>query len=99
MRTSVYLQANIFIDDEWHVRLADFGLTVISDVTGVIFTSTGRDSARWMAPELLYPASLEQSELQRTNASDVYAFGCSSWEVRNSNLQNICYVQLTFTSL
>jgi serine/threonine protein kinase len=73
-------QPNIFIDDNWRVRLADYGLSVNSDMT-VIFSSTGRGSPRWMAPELLSPESPERPGFQRTKATDVYAFACTSWEV------------------
>jgi len=72
--------SNIFIDDNGHPRLADYGLSVNSDMT-VIFSSTGRGSPRWMAPELLSPESPEQPGIQRTKASDVYAFACTSWEI------------------
>ena len=68
-------QANILIDGDHHVRLADFGVAVLADAgscSGISTRSGG--AARWCAPEVLKgePSSKE---------SDIYAFGCVCIEV------------------
>lgn len=79
-KLAVKSQANIFIDDDCHVRIADFGLTVFSDSTAT-GTSHRGGSIRWMAPELLYPEYCGFEKYQRTFQSDVYAFACLCLEV------------------
>ena len=72
-------QSNIFIDEDWHVRLADFGLAGWADATLGSATSIHGGSVRWMAPEL------HTSEIfHRETPSDVYAFACVAIEVRYS---------------
>jgi len=74
-------QANIFIDDDWHVRIADFGLAGWADST-LATSSTGvAGSVRWTAPEL-YTSEISR----RTTASDVYAFACVCLEVSHLHL-------------
>ncbi|KAF7368647.1 Kinase-like protein [Mycena venus] len=71
--------ANILIDDDDHVRLADFGLTRFSHAENA---STNRGgSTRWMAPELLHPASCGLDDFERTPASDIYSFACVMLEL------------------
>ena len=69
-------QSNILIDKTLHPRLADFGLTRLVDKTGQSSTNMG-GTLRWMAPELLVPSE----DVQRTYASDIYAFACVCVEV------------------
>ncbi|CAL1710290.1 unnamed protein product [Somion occarium] len=71
--------ANILIDEDLHVRLADFGLAVLADAStssGISTRSGG--AARWCSPEVLKgePSSLE---------SDIYAFGCVCVELYTLN--------------
>jgi serine/threonine protein kinase len=72
-------QTNVLIDSEGHVRLADFGLVVVGDVTSGLLTNTARGGTdRYMAPE-----RLDGEELDRLSAPmDVYAFGCLCLAVR-----------------
>ncbi|KAJ7226783.1 kinase-like domain-containing protein, partial [Mycena pura] len=71
--------ANILIDDDNHVRLADFGLARFSHTENA---STNRGgSARWMAPELLHPTACGLDFFERTPASDIYSFGCVMLEL------------------
>jgi len=70
--------ANILVDDNGHACLADFGLTVFTDVTVISHgTQYHGGSLRWMAPELHQLTS----ETRRTRASDVYAFACVGLEL------------------
>jgi len=68
------LEANILIDDDGHVRLTDFGLSIFIDATA--HSTTGQGSLRWMAPELIDPASFGFERATKTQATDVYAFAC-----------------------
>ncbi|KAF8150405.1 kinase-like domain-containing protein [Mycena galopus ATCC 62051] len=68
---------NILINEDWSACLADFGLSIFSDVTASMSTSRG-GSTYWMAPELLNPG---QDKFARTPASDIYAFGCVCLEL------------------
>lgn len=73
--------SNILVDDDWHVRLADFGLSVFSDATAATQTSHRGGSVRWMSPELHLPQSCGLDTFQRTFASDVYSFAFVCVEV------------------
>ena len=70
-------KANILIDYNLCVRLADFGLALFADASTASLGSHIGGSARWMCPGLL------SGVLPRPNYScDVYAFGCVCIEVR-----------------
>ncbi|KAF8155297.1 kinase-like domain-containing protein [Mycena galopus ATCC 62051] len=71
--------ANILLDDQGHIRLADFGLAVFAD--GPLAPTNRGGSTRWMAPELLDPSSCGLEVFQRTFASDVYSFACVCLEL------------------
>jgi serine/threonine protein kinase len=68
-------QENILIDDAGHVRITDFGLTILVDELTMRKPNTGDRAAgtpRWMSPERLD----SESGIQRISiAIDVYAFG------------------------
>ncbi|KAJ7778419.1 kinase-like domain-containing protein [Mycena metata] len=66
--------ANILINPDQSACLADFGLSVISEVT-LTGSSSRAGSIYWMAPELIDPDRLG-GKFTRTPQSDVYAFGC-----------------------
>ncbi|KAJ7145880.1 kinase-like domain-containing protein, partial [Mycena epipterygia] len=71
---------NILINEEWSACLTDFGLSVFSNATSSMRTSTRAGSLYWMAPELIEPDRFG-GKFVRTPASDVYAFGCVCIEV------------------
>ena len=74
------LQANILIDSNGCVRLADFGLLSISESQNFATSYTSQNdkgSLRWMAPELF------DTGKKKSRASDVYAFGMTTLEVSN----------------
>lgn len=60
--------------DTHQACLTDFGLSSIADIRG--FTTLGGGAIRWQAPELL-----GEIEAHKTQASDVYAFAMSCYEV------------------
>lgn len=74
------LKANILIDDEGHVRIADFGLLTIVDSEEIENESSHidkemRGTLRWMAPELF------DSQAKKNPSTDIYAFGMTIYEV------------------
>jgi serine/threonine protein kinase len=73
-----YYQQNVLIDDSGRALLCDFGLArVKADITSrstVDDISATAGSRYWMAPERLEGKSPKKP-------SDVYAFGCTSYEV------------------
>ncbi|CAL1715566.1 unnamed protein product [Somion occarium] len=81
--------ANILIDSDWSVRLADFGVAVfvVEEVVSQPFNSTRAGNPRWQAPELLAPAFEDDLTLKRprpTAQSDIFAFACVVVEVFTS---------------
>ncbi|KAF7326860.1 Kinase-like protein [Mycena venus] len=70
---------NVLINNDLNACLADFGLSVGADVTSMS-TSNRAGSVRWMAPELIDPERFGL-HFRRTQASDVYAFGCVCFEL------------------
>ncbi|KDQ55514.1 hypothetical protein JAAARDRAFT_60004 [Jaapia argillacea MUCL 33604] len=65
---------NILIDDDCHVRVADFGMSTFA---GVSQPSNLGGTLRWMAPELFSTTPT----INRTSAVDVYAFAMLCYEV------------------
>ena len=73
------MQSNVLLDYDFHVRIADFGLTRDSDATA---TTNRSMSYRFAAPELFGSDGTEDDDrLKRTEKTDVYAFGCLYYEV------------------
>lgn len=68
----------MFISDSLHACLADFGLSVVGDVTGGHLTTTKnvKGSLQWTAPERIRSYAHEDPPLRRAATDDVYAFGC-----------------------
>jgi serine/threonine protein kinase len=82
------LKDNILVDDGGHAILNDFGLSIeIRDHTGPEGQNTYGGALSWLAPELLFnPNDDEDSEddwpeSRPSPASDVWAFGCTVYEV------------------
>jgi serine/threonine protein kinase len=65
-------QANVFIDEQGHAQLADFGLVVVGETLVGNSSSGGAGNVRYMAPERMNPTSLNK---QRTAPADVFSFG------------------------
>ncbi|KAF7326908.1 hypothetical protein MVEN_02584700 [Mycena venus] len=70
---------NILIKEDWSACLTDFGLSKFSDATSAMTSNRG-GSLYWMAPELLDPDRFGY-QFARTEATDVYAFGCVCFEL------------------
>ncbi|KAL5500984.1 hypothetical protein ACEPAH_9371 [Sanghuangporus vaninii] len=75
--------ANILVDSNDQPRITDFGLARAIDSRGVTAATSfnGRGSARWQAPELLYPSRFGKDSTRPTSKSDVYAFSCVCFEI------------------
>lgn len=76
------LQANILLDDDRRVCLADFGLARFTDAQQITMGGNSWHSGalRWMPPEVLSGAKIDY-------AGDVYSFGCVCLEVSAPCLQ------------
>ena len=69
------------MDADVHVKIADFGLTRLSEAT---LTQSGALHLKFAAPELLGCSQYDNTSggvPPRTQKSDVYAFGCLYYEV------------------
>jgi serine/threonine protein kinase len=80
----MHIQSNVFITDDGRACLADFGLTVVGDMTltRVPTTADLAGATRWLAPELLSP---DKNLSRKTPAGDVFAFGRLCLAVRTSH--------------
>ncbi len=86
-------QDNILLDSNFHVQIADFGLTRLEEATKTR-PGGGGFTLNFAAPELLlgglpeddnkYPADAPG----KTPMSDVYAFGCLYYEVGDDKRAN-----------
>ncbi|KAF8339478.1 kinase-like domain-containing protein, partial [Amanita rubescens] len=73
--------ANILLDPEFHVQIADFGLTRLSEATA---TQSGALHYNFAAPELFGYTEVEDDaddDTARTYKSDVFAFGRLYYEI------------------
>ena len=72
------------IDQNFHARLADFGLlTIVSDSTNSTASSSlvSGGTTRWMSPELFHPDQFGLENSRPTKESDCYALGMVIYEV------------------
>ncbi|KIM81399.1 hypothetical protein PILCRDRAFT_72011, partial [Piloderma croceum F 1598] len=82
------LQSNILLDENLHIRLADFGLAKIANNANFSTSSNNGGVYRYMAPELVAPLLLvalteeDKVNSHKSPASDVFAFGMIGWQVR-----------------
>ena len=80
------------IDQTFCARLCDFGLAKFVERSSAEF---GEDeeagTSRWKAPELIMPE--DDQPIQKTRATDIYAFGMTIYEVSSSLRQTRFQVQ------
>ncbi|KAG6847270.1 hypothetical protein H0H93_009148, partial [Arthromyces matolae] len=82
---------NILVDSTGRARLADFGVSSVSDSEIIAWTteapaaSTG-GSKRWQAPELINTGDVDDRARSNTKESDIYAFGCVCYEIFTGNI-------------
>ncbi|THH29984.1 hypothetical protein EUX98_g4198 [Antrodiella citrinella] len=73
--------ANILIDSDWTVKLADFGMSLFADTSSNSYGSVRGGCVRWLAPEIIDPESFGSQSSRPTYASDVYSFACTVIEL------------------
>lgn len=82
---SLYLQANIRIDEQGVARIAEFSSATIILERDIAFEdideSAESNVSRWCSPEILHPGSFGLTKEKATKASDMYAFGMLAYEV------------------
>jgi serine/threonine protein kinase len=68
--------SNLLIDENWHVRVCDFGLSRIKAKSDPKFKDVDSvpGTPLWMAPEVMLSLELDEK-------TDVYSFGIVAWEV------------------
>ncbi|KXN84740.1 Serine/threonine-protein kinase HT1 [Leucoagaricus sp. SymC.cos] len=66
---------NVLVSDTGHAMLADFGISQVV-VTAAVQSQYGTGTFRWKAPELLL-----ETRAPFTKESDIWAFGCTGYEV------------------
>lgn len=75
----LFLQDNVFVDSDYSVCIADFGLSRIDIIQTLMVQSMARGNIRWQAPERIKLKADEYGHV--TTFSDVYAFGITCYEV------------------
>jgi serine/threonine protein kinase len=91
---------NVLISDEGVAQLCDFGLVSVAEwggPTGINTSTPFAGTMRYEAYELL--GSKENRDPRPTFASDVYAFGCVAYEVREQEFLKFTVSNTTLLSV
>ncbi|KAK7690905.1 hypothetical protein QCA50_006007 [Cerrena zonata] len=72
--------ANVLLDENYNIKLSDFGLSLVADDIVTQATTIER-TPNWIAPELLNPEKFGGNSSKPTLSGDVYAFGCVTIEL------------------
>jgi len=79
--------SNILLDQHGRIRIADFGLAIVSIESDQSMSIPSHVCApRWAASELFVHPDLESSRLIPTTKSDIYSFGCIVWQVLSGQI-------------
>lgn len=69
------------MDDSGTAKIGEFGLAMLTEHFGLLAPSIFREGlTRWMSPELIDPDA-EDEAMVPTTSSDVWALGCTLFEV------------------
>ncbi|KAG4403676.1 hypothetical protein GLYMA_01G161600v4 [Glycine max] len=77
--------ANLLMDENEVVKVADFGVARVQTQSGVMTAETG--TYRWMAPEVIEHKPYDQK-------ADVFSFGIALWELLTGELPYSCLTPL-----
>ncbi|KAJ7590381.1 kinase-like domain-containing protein [Mycena floridula] len=79
---------NVLITDGGRAVVTDFGLSqILEESTGSTSSSQAlAGAARWLAPELFMNCTLEGTRNLRSFATDIWALGCTVYEVLTENI-------------
>jgi len=72
---------NILVDENVHVRLVDFGLSVFTGTDDSSPNDRAEGAVRYMPPEILRPSRFTGEGEKNTTASDIYSFGMVCWRI------------------
>ncbi|CUA73447.1 Tyrosine-protein kinase CSK [Rhizoctonia solani] len=71
---------NILVSQDLSIKISDFDCSIVSDCS-LVFSATGQAiSLRWAAPELM-GSSEDETNVEKTRQSDVYALGMTLLEI------------------
>ncbi|OQS05795.1 kinase [Thraustotheca clavata] len=72
---------NMLVDDDWRVKVADFGISKVLDVGAQAFTHCG--TSGWVAPEVLL-----DEDIGYTFKADNWSFAIVMWEIIAGSHEN-----------
>ncbi|ETW07434.1 TKL/DRK protein kinase, variant 1 [Aphanomyces invadans] len=72
---------NLLVDDDWRVKVADFGISKVLDAGSQAFTQCG--TSGWVAPEVLL-----DEDVGYTFKADNWSFGIVMWEMIAGTFEN-----------
>ncbi|GMH06590.1 hypothetical protein Nepgr_008430 [Nepenthes gracilis] len=75
--------ANLLMDEDGVIKVADFGVARVRDQTGVMTAETG--TYRWMAPEVIEHKPYDHK-------ADVFSFGIVLWELLTGEVTSYSYL-------
>ncbi|KAG5333491.1 hypothetical protein C0989_005675 [Termitomyces sp. Mn162] len=84
MDQELVLKSNVLVDDQGMARVADFGISSISDPQILTLTShsgfaSNGGTVRWQAPELI--TMHDDMAVSNNKPSDIYAWACVCYEI------------------
>lgn len=92
--TEITQQDKVFVDEDGKTKIGEFGLAVFTRPFALLAPSISYAGfSRWMSPELV-EFDLEGGAPEPTTASDIWALGCTIFEVSWLNLWRRTFITL-----